>query len=165
MRLLILSDSHSALNLMRFAVKQVKPQGIIHLGDHFDDGEALRDDYPYIPMWQVPGNCDRYRVRPDVPEILIDRIGGVKFYMTHGHRHNVKMGLWNLMEQARQKDAQVVLFGHTHEPYCEYEDEDFLLMNPGSCGYGGGTVGVIEIENKKVISCRILGREDLEEFE
>ena len=164
MKLLVLSDSHSSLSFMRLAVEQVKPDGIIHLGDHYDDGEVLREDYPDIRLWQVPGNCDRYRVPPYVPEILIEPIGGVMFYMTHGHRHNVKLGLWKLISDAEQSNAQCVLFGHTHEPYCEMEDEDFWVMNPGSCGYGGGSVGLVEITDKKIVSCRVLDRTDLEEL-
>ena len=164
MKLLVLSDSHSALSFMRYAVDRVKPDGIVHLGDHYDDGEILKEEYPRILLWQVPGNCDRYRVPPHVPEILIERIWGVDFYMTHGHRHNVKLGLWKLLEDAGACNSQVVLFGHTHEPYCEYEDVDFLVMNPGSCGYGGGTVGLIEIEKNEIKFCRILSRTELEEY-
>lgn len=162
MKLLVLSDSHSALSLMRFAVERMKPDGIIHLGDHYDDAEVIRDEFPHIRFWQVPGNCDRYRVSPNVPEIIRDSIGGVHFYMTHGHRHNVKLGLWKLLSDAEQAGAQCVLFGHTHEPYCNMEDEDFWVMNPGSCGYGGGTVGMVEIENEEIISCRIFDRMELE---
>ena len=38
------------------------------------------------------------------------------------------------------------------------------VMNPGTSGYGGGSAGLIETEEKKIISCRIITAEDLEEF-
>ena len=45
MKLLILSDSHSTLSFMRRCIDSVKPDGMIHLGDHFDDAEAIREEY------------------------------------------------------------------------------------------------------------------------
>jgi hypothetical protein len=30
------------------------------------------------------------------------------------------------------------------------------VLNPGSCGYGGGSAGLIEIQNGKIVDCRIL---------
>ena len=36
MKILVLSDSHSALQFMRQCVESVKPDAIIHLGDFFD---------------------------------------------------------------------------------------------------------------------------------
>lgn len=35
--------------------------GIIHLGDFFDDGVVIREENPDTPFYQVPGNCDRFR--------------------------------------------------------------------------------------------------------
>ena len=61
MKILVLSDSHSALRFMRSCVDAVKPDAIIHLGDHYDDAQALAEEYPHIPIHAVPGNCDRFR--------------------------------------------------------------------------------------------------------
>ena len=85
MTILVFSDSHSSLGFMRRCMETVRPDGVIHLGDYFDNGEVIREENPGIPFYQVPGNCDRYRCPPDQPEILIDRIFGVDFYLTHGH--------------------------------------------------------------------------------
>ena len=52
MKILVLSDSHSALRFMRSCVDAVKPDAIIHLGDYYDDAEALAEDYPNIRIWQ-----------------------------------------------------------------------------------------------------------------
>ena len=39
MKILVLSDSHSALSFMRSCIETVKPDRIIHLGDYYDDAE------------------------------------------------------------------------------------------------------------------------------
>ena len=164
MKILVLSDSHSALSFMRRCIDAVKPDAIIHLGDHFDDGEAMKEEFPGIPMYQVPGNCDRYRCPPNIPEILVERVLGVDLYMTHGHKHNVKLYLGALVRDARACRVQAALYGHTHVADCHQEEDGMWILNPGSCGYGGGSAGLMEVENGKIKSCRILRQEDLEEF-
>ncbi len=164
MKILVLSDSHSSLRFMRRCVEAIHPDGIIHLGDHYDDGEALHESFPDITFRQVPGNCDRYRCPPMVQEMLICKVCGVELYMTHGHRHGVKMNLGLLLRDARASRVQAVLYGHTHIPDCHREADGLWVLNPGSCGYYGGTAGLVEVENGKIVTCRILNSEDLEEF-
>lgn len=161
MKILLLSDSHSAMSFMRRSVEAVKPDVMIHLGDYADDGQALHQEYPQIPFYQVPGNCDRYRWDPREPEILMPVIGGVKLYMTHGHRHNVKLHLGALIRDARQSGAQAALYGHTHQADCHQEPDGLWVVNPGSCGFYGGSVGLMEVEDGQIRSCRILTQEDL----
>lgn len=162
MKILVLSDSHSSLRLMREAVKHIKPDAIVHLGDHYDDGEALHEEYPNIPIHQVPGNCDRCRMYQPRAEVLTYPICGVKLYITHGHNHMVKSGVYRLLQDAKAEQVQGVLYGHTHCADCRQEDGMWLL-NPGSCGHGGGTVGVIEVSNGEILSCRILDQVQWEE--
>lgn len=164
MKILVLSDSHSALSFMFRCAEAIKPDVMIHLGDYYDDGVTLAKDFPNIPFYQVPGNCDRYRCAPGQPEILIPKIGDVNFYLTHGHRHNVKFTDSLLLRDARASRVDAVLYGHTHEAECRREEDGLWVMNPGSCGYYGGSAGLIEIENGKIESCRILRQADLEEM-
>ena len=161
MKILVLSDSHSTLSFMRRCMDAVKPDAVIHLGDHFDDGEAIKEEFPGIPFYQVPGNCDRYRCRPDQPEILIPRIGGVDFYMTHGHRHSVKSYLGALLRDARAAKAAAALYGHTHVADCHREEDGLWVLNPGSCGYYGGTAGLITVSGGAICDCRIVKDTDL----
>ena len=161
MKILVLSDSHSAMSFMRLCVQRVKPDAIVHLGDHFDDAEALGEENPGIRMYRVPGNCDRYRCPPGQPEILIDRVCGVDLYMTHGHKHKVKSYLGALLRDARACRVQAVLYGHTHVADCHREDDGLWVLNPGSCGYYGGSAGLIEVSSGKILSCRILRDTDL----
>ena len=84
--------------------------------------------------------------------------------MTHGHRHNVKMYTGLLLKDARAVGAAIALYGHTHEAECYREDDGLWVMNPGSCGYYGGSAGLIEVADKKIIECRIIRQNDLEEM-
>ena len=164
MNILVLSDSHSALSFMRKCIETVQPDAIIHLGDYFEDAEAMEEEFPGIPMYRVPGNCDRYRCAPGTPDIFIEPVFGVELYMTHGHRHNVKMYLGKLLQDARASGVAAVLYGHTHEADCYLENDGLWVLNPGSCGYYGGSAGLIEVANGRIRNCRILRLEDLEEW-
>ena len=161
MKILVLSDSHSAMSFMRRCVQSIQPNAIIHLGDHFDDGEALHEEFPGIPFYQVPGNCDRYRCPPGQPEILIHRILGVDLYMTHGHRHKVKSLLSLLLRDARACKVAAVLYGHTHIADCHQEEDGLWVLNPGSCGYYGGSAAVMEVADGQIRSCAIVTDADL----
>lgn len=160
MKILVLSDSHSSLRHMRLCIESIRPDAVIHLGDHYDDGAAMAEEFPHIRFWQVPGNCDKYRVPFGVPETLVERVCGLKLFMTHGHIHRVKSGLGALIRDARSTGAQAVLFGHTHECYCQLE-EGLWVVNPGSCGYGGGTAAVITVADGKISDCRIVRQSEL----
>ena len=163
MRILVMSDSHSGLGFMRECIKSLKPNAIIHLGDYYDDGQVIGEENPQIPFYQVPGNCDRYRCPPFAQEILIMPVCGVPLYMTHGHLHQVKMTLSRLILDARASKSAAALYGHTHIPDCHQESDGLWVLNPGSCGSWGGTVGLIETEGSSIKTCKILTLSDLED--
>lgn len=161
MKILVLSDSHSGLSFMRRCIDAVKPDAMIHLGDYFDDGEFIGKEYRHIPMYQVPGNCDHYRIDPWQQETRIIEIFGVKLFLTHGHRYNVKMTTTRLLKEARASGVDAVLYGHTHVADLSHEEDGLWVMNPGSCGYFGGSVGLITVEDGKIRRCRLLQQDDL----
>lgn len=161
MKILVLSDSHSSLAFMRNAVAAVKPDAVVHLGDHYDDAIALSEEYPHIPFRCVPGNCDRHRMPEPQPEVLCYDVCGVRLFMTHGHLQSVKASLYRLIADARSMGAKAALYGHTHVADCHRED-DLWVLNPGSCGYGRKTAGLMEVESGKILDCRILDEFDLE---
>lgn len=165
MKILVLSDSHSGLSFMRRCIDVIKPNALIHLGDYYDDGEVIRDAYPHILMYQVAGNCDRYRCPPFAREVLSMPVCGVPLYMTHGHQHRVKQTLGLLLKDARASSASAVLYGHTHVADCHREEDGLWVLNPGSCGSWGGSVGLIEVQNGEITACRILRQEDLEDLQ
>ena len=156
MKILVLSDSHSVLGLMRRFIQVVKPDAVIHLGDHYDDGEVLRQENPHIPFHQVAGNCDRYRCPAAARTWLCYDVCGVRLYMTHGHEHHVKQTRLRLLADARSMGAAAALYGHTHEADCRREADGLWVLNPGACGSWGGSAGIIETENGQICDCRIL---------
>lgn len=164
MKILVFSDSHSGLSFMRRCVRVLKPDALIHLGDFFEDGQAIAEENSHIVMHQVPGNCDIGRLLRFHPEVLCYDVFGAKLFMTHGHNHNVKHGLGGLLREARAAGAQAALYGHTHIAFCHQEDDGIWIMNPGTCGSSGGSVGMIEIQNGMILKCEILTNADLEEI-
>ena len=161
MNILVFSDSHASLRFMRNCIEVIKPDAVIHLGDHYDDGQTMAEAHPHIRFHLLPGNCDRYRCPVNTVPILCYDVFGVRLYMTHGHLHGVKTDISKLLSDARNANACAVLFGHTHSAVCYQEEDGLWVLNPGSCGYGGGSVGIIEVSDNKISTCRLIGQADL----
>ena len=163
MRILVLSDSHAGLSFMRRCVEKTKPDAIVHLGDYFDDSQVLAGEYPHIPIHAVPGNCDKYRLLRPMPEILCYEVCGVRLFMTHGHRHNVKITTGLLIADGVRNNADAVLYGHTHIADCRQLPDGMWVLNPGSCGSFGGSAGIIETQQGKIETCYLINAMNLEE--
>ncbi len=162
MKILVLSDSHYGQQFMRYCMDAIKPDQVIHLGDHYEDAENLQKDYSHIRFHMVPGNCDRLSPFFAVPQILCYPIAGVRIYLSHGHLHGVKSDIFRFLADAWEKEAQVALFGHTHEALCFQTEDGMWVLNPGSCRGFSGSVGLIEAEDGKISACRILRQADVE---
>ena len=159
-KILVLSDSHASLRFMRLAIDQIQPDAVIHLGDYYEDAQALEQEYPTVPFHYVFGNCDRYRCPPSARSTLCYDVFGVRIFMTHGHLQSVKQTLCRLTGEARSYGAAAALYGHTHCPDCHYED-GLLVLNPGSSGSAGGSIAVLETEAGKICSARIISLTEL----
>lgn len=164
MKILVLSDSHSGLRFMRECIDSVKPNAVVHLGDYYDDGNTMAQEYPYIYFYGVPGNCDKYFNIMGAPETLVQKVCGVKLLMTHGHHHGVKNGLDRLLDDAEKSQVEAVLFGHTHTPVCYRTEAGMWVLNPGTCACASGSAGLISVESGKISDCRILRQSDLEDL-
>ena len=147
---------------MRYCIDTVKPEHIIHLGDHYEDATVIAEQYPHLRVHQVPGNCDFYGIYRSQPMVLCYDIAGVRTYMTHGHLHGVKGGLGRLVAEATEKEAQLVAFGHTHEALCYQTESGMWVLNPGSCRSWSGSAGVIEVQEQKISACYIVKQAELE---
>jgi predicted phosphodiesterase len=84
--------------------------------------------------------------------------------MTHGHKYGVKTSTAMMLAEARAMDAQAALYGHTHIPECIRQEGGMWVLNPGTAGYGGGSAGLMEVEDGEILSCRIITSDNLEEF-
>ena len=127
MKLLVMSDSHGNIERMQGAAALITPDVVLHLGDHIADAYKLQRQLPGIPFYMVPGNCDFHSAGKTELLLVLE---GVTIYMTHGHICGVKSGFDALIMRARRKNADLVLFGHTHQAIVQ-ETNGLWLMNPG----------------------------------
>ena len=128
MKLLIASDTHHSIGNLYDAIERERPDAVLHLGDHQSDAEDLACVFPSISFYTVPGNCD-HNWTDETDRLLI--LGGVRIFMTHGHRYGVKSGYDRLLLAAKQAGAALALFGHTHCYYQAVRD-GVCLLNPGA---------------------------------
>lgn len=147
MKILVLSDSHGAIEPMERAVERTAPRLILHLGDCWRDGETLQGRFPKIPLQQVPGNCD---FRSDQPAERLLCLEDFRILMCHGHTYGVKQSLTAAGFAAEEQNLDLFLFGHTHRPLVDRRGKT-LFLNPGSIGeWRRPTYGVVTIENGKL---------------
>ena len=144
MRILVLSDSHGRVSPMEQAVEDTHPQMIFHLGDGWEDACALRRCYPAIPLHQVVGNCD---FRPGEPEDETLLLEGLRILLCHGHRYGVKQSLLQAGYTAEERDLDLFLFGHTHQPFHDKRGK-CTFLNPGSIGaFHQPSYALLDVEN------------------
>ena len=130
-RILVISDTHGDYRRMNDVIKKEYPFDIlIHCGDAQLGLDAVlerRNDYE---LYAVKGNCDTFA---NLPYVMTPRVGGTRLYLTHGHRLDVDYSMNPIIKEALRDKAGVVIFGHTHHPFLRFlEDENMLLLNPGS---------------------------------
>ncbi|MCL6453748.1 MAG: metallophosphoesterase [Alicyclobacillus sp.] len=147
MRLCVVSDTHRHRHELLTAVKSLQPlDGILHVGDETSDVAWLAERVDW-PIFAVAGNWDPVTDTCPVARVLDF---GVRIWMTHGHKYHVKESLDGLRQQARQVNAQVVVFGHTHKALAELTDGR-LFLNPGSLATPRGrrerTCALLEIDS------------------
>lgn len=148
MRVLVVSDVHGDFRGLCEAIEaQPTAKVVIFLGDGLRQAEDAADLYPDRDFYMVPGNCD---FGSDAIPVRQETFGGKRFYFTHGHRHDVKYTLYRLEMAAREAEADIALFGHTHQAYEEYVD-GLYLFNPGSLRYDR-TYGYVDIVGDSLIT-------------
>ena len=129
MKVLVFSDSHRSRSGMMDAVEFHQPDQVIHLGDLLEDAQELSYVYPKLPICMVPGNCDGWTMQPLKRQITLC---GKQILLSHGHLWNVKRNYHAAIADARNCGADILLFGHTHVPYCQQLEDGLWVMNPGS---------------------------------
>ncbi|MGP1430659.1 MAG: metallophosphoesterase [Fusobacterium sp.] len=144
-KILVLSDSHSYFDKVLKIFEKEKPDIVIAAGDGIKDIDELSYVYPEAKYYMVKGNCDFFN-RSHSEENLFE-IDGTKFFLTHGHLYEVKRSLSSIKEIGKKLNASVVVFGHTHKPYIEREN-DIILFNPGAAEED--RYGMIILENGNI---------------
>ncbi len=152
MKALVFSDSHGHTSSMCAAIERETPDIVFHLGDGWQDIMTVMCGYPELPLYQVTGNCDWGQRGPDQLEL---NWAGLKLFLCHGHRYGVKTGLDVLTAYGVSREADVVLFGHTHQPLAQ-QRSGIWIFNPGSIGTGWRpSYGLLTAEQDK-IDCEII---------
>ena len=130
MKILLVSDTHGRNLNLEEALELEKPDFLCHMGDV----EGAEDYIRLIadcPLAMVAGNNDFWT---DLnPEVILE-LQGFRILMTHGHYYYAHSGNEELKAVGRKEGADIVLFGHTHRPTLEF-DEDIIVANPGSLTY------------------------------
>ena len=148
MRVLVVSDVHGDMRGLCEAIEsQPTARVVIFLGDGIRQAEDAAERYPDRDFYLVPGNCD---FGSDALPIRQETFGGKRFYFTHGHRHDVKYTFYRLEMAAREAEADIVLYGHTHAHHEEYVD-GLYFFNPGSLRYDR-TYGYVDIVGGELIT-------------
>ncbi len=131
MKILIVSDSHRHSENIERVLRKVQPiDMLIHCGDV--EGEEYKiGKKAGCPVEIVTGNNDFFSPLPSEREFELKKY---KVWLTHGHYYNVSMGPERIMEEAKAKGIDIVMYGHTHKPVV-HEKGGIVAVNPGSISY------------------------------
>ncbi len=165
MKFLVVSDSHGRYERIAELIDMHKNiDALIFLGDGLADLERADAYSKGFAVFAVKGNCDVFSFfgRGESDEETVLNFEGYRFFMLHGHTRGVKHGLTNAVYAAREREADILLFGHTHEPMEKYIPDGgeyslgkpLRIFNPGSLGASGdgwGHFGIIEIRGKDIL--------------
>ena len=127
MRLGIIADTHGvfdpAIPTLFAGVDKIIHAGDIGKLDVIDRLEAI------APVIAVEGNNDWFATYPTE---RVEELAGHRIMICHifGERHQLDAPERQLLERLQ---PHVVIFGHSHRPYCERLGQT-LLFNPGSAG-------------------------------
>jgi putative phosphoesterase len=175
-KLLILSDTHGNISALKavlnWAKTRVPPNDTIttavFLGDGVSDLQRAADTTGFSCEWKlIKGNNDHGY---SMPEAAVFDFCGYRFFMCHGHRYAIYNSYDVLIAAARNTDANVALFGHTHVPSLNRE-RGLILLNPGSVGSPrsrlGASFAVIECSEDRPLEAvfwGISGRGEIREL-
>lgn len=149
MKILVFSDSHGFTAKMIDVITEQTPDYVVFLGDVHSDCNVLSRYFPTLAICEVCGNNDW---NCDVQSETAVSFGGVRFFITHGHKYGVRSGLLSMAAAAKRNNCSVALYGHTH---VQAEDtvSDILCLNPGSVGFGDRYMS-LNIKDGKITEIR-----------
>ena len=161
MKILVFSDSHGRDRGMRRALElHPDAEGVFFLGDGARDIAALAELERNRFFIAVKGNCDGLLFGllggSDLREEEEITLMGHRILLLHGHTVGVKGGLGGLVAHARRREADLAIFGHTHEPLERYLSEGerpLYLFNPGSISRpsdGSPSYGLLTLTEKGI---------------
>ena len=149
-KILIISDTHGDISKLNdILMKHKDINYMIHAGDTWmiRNYQINTLDLDFIG---VRGNVDfDFYDSHDETFQLFDK----RFFLTHGHKYNVKSSINNLYYKALEEKADIVIFGHTHIPVTS-EQDDLLIINPGSLSRprrkSKGSYGILILDDGRI---------------
>lgn len=146
MRIIVISDTHGNYRVLRQIIQKHAREAQLFL--FAGDGQRELDDilleFQRLTVYAVRGNCD---FASTLPASRVVQEGDTRIFLTHGDRLGVKYGTQALLTAARENQAQIAVYGHTHVAACVYE-QGIYLFNPGSAHSprtGRPSYGIIDI--------------------
>ena len=161
MKCIVFSDSHGSLQFMREAlIRNRDAEVVFFLGDGIYEAEILAGEDSRRTWIAVKGNGDFYsefnsHVLKKTESI---NLCGFNIALTHGDLFGVKCGNDGLLRFAKERNADIVLFGHTHVPIYKYfsageiNERELHLFNPGSISVSQGSFGIMTIQKNVLFS-------------
>ena len=142
----IVSDTHRNRVAVDHAFQFFQQKGaklVFCLGDVCQDVRDRDIEYD-MEVVCVAGNMD---FSSPYPTQRVHEVDGIRFLLTHGHTFAVHYSHRHLIEEAKQNQCQVALYGHTHVPF-NAQENGVLLLNPGSASEprGGSKASVAIID-------------------
>ena len=128
MRLGLISDTHGKLRPQVLALFEGVDL-ILHAGD-IGDGGIITELETLAPVQAVHGNTDDSELSQRYHETAHVMVEGLHIVVTHGHLLGSPTPA---LLRRHFPDADVVVYGHTHEPLVDREARP-LLINPGAAG-------------------------------
>ena len=155
MRIAVISDTHMPRGNRALAGRAVaelrEADAILHGGDFMraEVLELLQRLGP--PVHGIHGNVDDEALRRMLPAARVVELGGARIGMVHDA--GPRQGRLARM-RFRFKDADAVVFGHSHLPLHEADADGFQIFNPGSPTERRSapthTMGIATVENGRV---------------
>ncbi len=132
-KILVASDTHGKNENLRELMRRL---GRLDMFIFCGDGSGLEYDIrDYVgetcAVYMVRGNNDLFSKLPWDREF---KLGGLKAFLTHGHRYGISGSLERILSETRSRGCGICFFGHTHRPL-EEKIDGIYLINPGSLSY------------------------------
>ena len=152
MLLAVISDTHMPRGARRlpepFEERIAAADLLLHAGDFSTLGVLRELETIGPPVIGVCGNVDSTELRALLPSERIVEAGGARIALLHDA--GPRAGRLGRMRRRFREHADAVVFGHSHLPLHERDDDGFQIFNPGSPterrGAPAHTMGLARVE-------------------
>lgn len=121
-KLVVMADNHGDQEVVSY-IKKVEDQADYYI--HCGDSQGTPSD---LEGWiGVRGNNDY----PFWPNEQVLRVEDLNILIVHGHRYGYFNRESKMINDLKEHNCDVLIFGHLHIPFFEKE-EGFIFINPGS---------------------------------